>query len=245
MAFGRRGLFSRADNPRDSGGFRVTLSSDVVDADFSNVVLLLDFAGTDGDTNFTDLSNSAHVETFINTIEIDDDIQFLGVNTLLTVGGGVVTIPDSADWDFGTGDFTVEFGGRTATDWTGQRAFISVYDAPDGWWVRSNAGALEFGEGDTVLKSETHSMATDGTVHHIAVSRIGTNLRMFIDGVELGSATTDSTDLTGSTVVLSLGVLTGLTTQRLLGSIGALRVTNGIGRYSAGFTPPTVFYPTS
>lgn len=216
----------------------------VVDADFSDVVLLLDFAGADGATDTTDLSNSAHVETFTVNAEVNDEIQFLGVNTLDCSTGGHVTFADHADWDFGTGDFTVELG-VYHTSWSGIDGFIGAYDTPNGWWFRWNTTGdlLEFGVGDTVLASGAWT-PVNSTFYHAAVSRSGTDLRIFIDGVQRGSTATDSTDLTGSTEGLALqGIREG--TQAQNGHTGAVRITKGVGRYVGNFTALTEFYPTS
>ncbi len=215
------------------------------DPDFSSVVLLLDFAGDDGATNITDLSNSAHVDTFVADAQIDTAITALGENTLLLDGtGDFIHFPDSADWDFGTGDFTVECSFQSAADARTGVLFSNRDDTVTGWSVQHISGtALRFLNGDTSIKAETWN-PVEGTMYHVAISRSGTSLRMFIDGVELGSATTDSTDLTGSTNTLGVGALP-IPAQNVLGSIGAVRITKGVARYTANFTPPTEFYLTS
>lgn len=214
------------------------------DPDFASVVLLLDFAGADGATDITDLSNSGHVDSFFGQAQVDTAVQFLGVNTLLCDGvGDFVTFPDSPDWDFGTSDFTIELGVRLAeTDKT--YGFISTYDPPNGWLIqRTNTGLLRFGVGDTSLYSEAWA-ATIDTFFHIAVSRSGTDLRVFVDGVQLGATVTDSTNFVGSTADAFLGSLSAAL-QPLDGFVGAVRVTKGVARYTANFTPLTEFYPTS
>lgn len=222
----------------------VTLTPLVTDDVFDNVVLLLDFDGADGGTDITDLSNSGHVDTFFGDAEIDTAVTALGRNTVLLDGSGdYITFPDSADWDFGTGDFTVECHFQSALNAvTG--VLLSVYDTPLGWSLQHLSGAaLRFLVGDTLIKSETWN-PVEGTMFHVSVTRSGTDVRMFIDGVELGSATTDSTDLTGSTNPLTIGAL-GVPQQFVNGNIGAVRITKGFARYTANFTPPAVFYPTS
>ena len=227
------------------------------DPDFSSVVLLLDFAGADGATDITDLSDSAHSETFINSAEVDDDLQYLNTNTLLLppATGSRMDFPDSADWDFGTSDFTVECGVRFSADVTSRQAFISHYDgANGGFWVQHfepgagspNNPRLRVGEGDNVLFATVPSdnyAPTTGIFYHIAVSRSGTDLRVFFDGTQLGSTVTDSTNITGSTDVLELAGLAG--SGGLVGNLGAVRITKGVARYTENFTAPTVFYPTS
>jgi hypothetical protein len=222
-----------------------TPSQVIGDPDFASVVLLLDFAGADGATNITDLSNSAHVDSWADNAQVDTAVTALGKNTLLLdlSTGDWISFPDHANWDFGTADFTIECHFRSSTNAV-SASLISNYATPNGWTVQNHDGtALKFLKGDTVLKSETFN-PTEGTMYHVVVCRSGTNLRMFIDGVQLGTATTDSTDFASSSAALGVGALP-IDVQHIDGYIGAVRITKGVARYTANFTPPTVFYPTS
>jgi hypothetical protein len=218
-------------------------SDDGGDPFFDSVVLLLDWAGLDGDTSTTDLSNSSHSIPFLGNAEIDTGITFIGENTLLLDGfGDRIQIPNSTDWDFGTDDFTIEIG-VYYDDNAELITFISHFDTPNGWWIRRTAGAeLHFGVGVTEIYQEAWTGAIN-TFFNIAVSRQGTDLRVFVDGVQLGATVTDSTSLSGSTSVLYIGNLNGLV-QAVTGNIGATRITKGVARYTTDFTPPAAFYPT-
>ena len=239
----RRGLIQTVNFPRITGGYRELPAVAGGDPDFASVVLLLDFAGADGGTDITDLSASAHVDTFNNQAEIDTAITALGENTvLLPAGTPSVTFPDDADWDLGTADFTVECHFQRNVVKTG--GLISTFDDPNGWAVQhTSANALRFLIGGTVVKSESWT-PTASTMHHVSVARVGTNLRMFIDGVQLGTPTTVADDINGGSLGLFVGALLA-GSNSVDGSIGAVRITKGVGRYSANFTPPTEFYPTS
>ena len=240
----RRGLTQMTQFPRVTGGFR-EIPALTGDPEFASVVLLLDFDGVDGGTDITDLSDSEHVDTFVGNAQIDTAIQALGKNTLLLDGtGDYINFPDSADWDFGTGDFTVECSFQSAADATTMVLFSNRLDTNTGWSFQNLTGSgLRFLKGDTPIKAESWD-PVEGQMHHVAVCRDGTNLRMFIDGVELGTATTDSSNITGSTSVLAIGAIP-IPLQFVNGSIGAVRITKGVARYTENFTPPTEFYPTS
>src|SRR5690554_1699309 len=81
-----------------------------VDPYFASVVLLLHGDGTDGSTTITDNSGSAHSPTVNGNSQIDTaESQFGGASVLFDGSGDYLEYADSADWDFGTGDFTVEF----------------------------------------------------------------------------------------------------------------------------------------
>ena len=241
----RRGLTQIVNFPRVTGGFREIPSAAGGDPDFASVVLLLDFAGVDGATDITDLSNSAHVETFNNQAEVDTAVTALGENTLLCPAGTPsISYADSVDWDFGTADFTIEFHWQPLDEVAVTGGLISCFDDPNGWALRHGAGKdLEFFIGGTIVKIESFNPVQD-TLHHIVVARDGTDLRMFDNGVQIGTPTTNSTNINGGTAGMQIGALI-LGVQSIRGNIGAVRITKGVARYTANFTPPTEFYPTS
>lgn len=218
------------------------------DPDFASVVLLLDFAGADAATDITDLSNTPHTDTFTGAAAVDTAVQLLGENTLLTnASGDSVRFPAHADWYFGTGDFTVEFSARFIT-LDGNPCFIGGMwnNDTDGWYINffTSGDTIRLIHGGSIVVSESWTPSIN-TNYHIAVCRSGTDLRVFIDGVQLGTTTTDSTDLTTKAgELLHLGEIFN-NTNPFKGNLGAVRITKGIGRYTANFTPPSEFYPTS
>lgn len=216
------------------------------DPDFASVVLLLDWAGADGSTDVTDYSNSAHVGTFKNQAQVDTDIQSpLGTNSLLLDGAADdVSFPDSDDWNFDTDDFTVELSVYLAS-LAGTQTMIgqSAGGADGAIILRFVNPSVVWVIGNTTIAVRTLT-PTLNTWYHIAISRTGTNLRVFFDGIQQGATVTDSTDITGNTRVLGVGSLTSIA-HYWNGNIGPVRITKGVGRYTANFTPPTVFYPKS
>lgn len=217
------------------------------DADFNDVVLLLDFDGPDGGTNITDLSPSGHTETFVDNAQVDTAIRALGENTLLLDGAGdLITFPDSDDWDFGTGDFTIEFNIDidVLTSQTFMGNYLTGSGADKGITIELQAGSpdLRVLRGDDVLASVVWAGAAIDTDFHIAVTRSGTDLRIFVDGSELVSVV-DSSNFAGSVQPWRIGSLDGAA-QFLDGNIGAVRVTKGTARYTAPFTAPVCFYPS-
>ena len=239
----RRGLTQMTQFPRTFGaGFQPAAVAGG-DPDFASVVLLLDFAGVDGATDITDLSNSAHVDTFLGNAQVDTANQFLGENSVLFgATTDELTFPDSVDWDFGTGDFTIEFGFRS----TGPIAFdglIASSTVATGWYIHSSATTLRFTNNNIIVTEQTHGMSAD-TFHHVAVTRSGDDFRIFVDGVQIGSTVTDTVTVNGGSGPLFLGALES-SANPFGGALGAVRITKGVARYTANFTPLTEFYPTS
>jgi len=77
----------------------------------------------------------------------------------------------------------------------------------------------------------------DSTWHHVAVSRSGSNTRLFIDGVQQAIYTSAYTIPSTATYAL-VGGEAGAS-YPFNGYIDDLRITKGVGRYTANFTPPT------
>ena len=78
--------------------------------------------------------------------------------------------------------------------------------------------------------------------YHVAWSRNGTSMRIFVNGSQVGATQTTSQayDLsTTSTAVGSAGAVLFLN-----GYIQDLRITKGVGRYTANFSVPTAAFPT-
>jgi hypothetical protein len=159
--------------------------------------------------------------------------------------GDYLTVPDNAAWDFGTGDFTVEcwvnFGSLST-----RQSLISTYQTggSNGWVLQrgdpSDNTKLNFGWGDAELAKSASLSWSVNEWYHIAVSRSGTSLKLFRNGVEVASVT-NSTNITGSTVGPSIGALlvSGSYIQNFTGYISNMRVVKGTAVYTSAFTPPT------
>ena len=78
-----------------------------VDAYFSDVVLLLHMGGTDGSTTFTD--EKGHTVTANGDAQIDTaQSKFGGASALFDGSGDYLSVADSADFEFGSSDFTID-----------------------------------------------------------------------------------------------------------------------------------------
>jgi Concanavalin A-like lectin/glucanases superfamily len=120
-----------------------------------------------------------------------------------------VSIPSSSDWNFGTGDFTFDFWEKSsASSETREYAlsFDPVQDTTNlefnfndsniGLWVYWNGGGGPLGT--NAIQVGTGGQYTDGQWHHIALTRSGSTLTLYIDGVAVGTATySDPIDLSG------------------------------------------------
>lgn len=218
------------------------------DEHFSNVVLLLDMEGTDGGQEATDASDSEHTVTWGSAAQLDSEFAKFGNTSLYGLGtvNLYITVPASTDWDFGTGDFTVELHWRPYGVNQDSILIGNYNGATDGWWVRhkKTTNQLEWGYQNAAIVQRDSTIALNLNVwHHLAVCRNGTDLRIFDDGVQVGATATDSTNVQ-STLNTWIASLDG-TQQHAQGNIDNVRITKGVARYTADFTPPTEPFPTS
>jgi hypothetical protein len=101
--------------------------------------------------------------------------------------------------------------------------------------TNTNMNWNSFGVGDIVTVAY---VPTIGQWYHLAYSRSSGTGRLFINGILVASAS-DSTNYTSTSFTVG-----GISTQYFNGYIQDLRVTRGVARYTATFTPPTAAFLT-
>ena len=147
--------------------------------------------------------------------------------------GDSLSIADNADFDFGTGDFTVEL--FTYND-LAQASNPVLIGATGGWYVQFKTGGtiVEFYTGSTSIQAT--GLGLEGGWHHIAVTKASNVVKIFIDGI-LKSITSNS-DTTNLASTLYIGNLNGASLH-YLGFISNVRILKGTALYTANFTPPS------
>lgn len=226
------------------------------DSDFDSVGLLADFQGADAATSYTELSNNGYSATFVGDAQLDTAQFKFGSSSLLLDGtGDYVTFPNQDDWNFGSGDFTVDIWVRPAVDLdTNNHVLISWWnDAANrnGWVIQAFGGNLLFGystNGSTSTDTATVTGLTwdPNTWYLISWVRSGTTMYMFRDGVLLDTYAAGSDTIFDANTELWIGALNLSGPLRPWnGHIGEVRITKGVARYTSTFTVPTEAYPTS
>jgi len=162
--------------------------------------------------------------------------------------GDYLSIPASSDFDFGTGDFTIELWARF-DDFTVTRALIGKYNS---WvnnvdfmvWVGSTDYKLAAAVGDNAaIALGSIGAITPGVWYHIAIARSSGVTRLFLNG-NLETSSTTIASAGGSSAPLVIGGGNG-TAYPMKGYIDDLRITKGGARYTVNFTPTTVAMPLS
>ena len=210
----------------------------------NQVVLLLHFDGADGATSFTDFSPSHHTITPAGTAQVDTaQSKFGGASLLLDGSGDYLTVPDHANWDYGTGDFTIDYWVRFNSV-SNDQAMVASQIGNGGMGILIRFGSAGASGVSVFINSTEYTFTwtpSTNTWYHVALTRSGTNLRAFIDGTQVGTTQTNSTDITGSTAVFTVGARNG-GGNALNGWLEELRVSKGIARWTTNFTPPTAPY---
>jgi hypothetical protein len=217
--------------------FRFTVAGGGGDPYFSSVKLLLHLDGSNGATSATDSSASARAMTFYGNAQLTTTSPKYGSAALLLDGtGDYIDTPSSADFEF-AGDFTLEAWVYLTTS---SGSYKTIFGSGTyGLYHYSNTLTWY----STAAGLNTFGTITNDAWHHIAISRSGTSLKCFIDGVQSGSTLTSSTSFT-CTTTWKIGYDT-IGSAYLTSKIDDIRVTKGVARYTADFTAPTGALPDS
>lgn len=204
--------------------------------------LMLHCDGTDTSTTFTD--EIGKTVTANGNAQIDTAQKKFGTASGLFDGtGDYLSVPDSDDWNFGTGDFTIDCQVRFNSV-SGDQTIISQWGTgQEAWWLRYASTVLYFGVNNASGYHSENWTPSTNTWYHIAVVRNGTNLKIYVDGVAL-SAGKDVTglDINNTTALLYVGSIQAGSGYEFNGWIDELRISKGIARWTANFTPPTSAY---
>ncbi len=218
-----------------------TIAPAVGDPSYLSVSLLLHCDGADGSTAFTDSSAAPRVFTAYNGAAVSTaQSKFGGSSLALDGSNDYIQAPASSAFAF-PGDFTFEFWAWKSANGTGGFDIAVTTDtsngsAINGWLLElsSSRGFVFAADGQILIAYSTNP--NDSAWHHWAISREGSTLRAFRDGVLVATATSSLSIL--ATGPLGVGGNQNLTSYPFKGYIDELRITKGEAHYTANFTPP-------
>ena len=142
------------------------------------------------------------------------------------------------DFAFGTGDFTVECWIRR-DDLITDHAIFDFRDSATqvaGYLYASNQTLIWYVNGSARITSG-NSLTSTSVFYHVAVSRSGTDTKMFIGGTQVGSTYTDTNNYL--TKPLRIGAPYSTGADDFDGYIDEVRISK-VARYTANFTPSTI-----
>lgn len=203
------------------------------------------FDGADAAIAYTD--PIAGAATFVGTAQLDTAQYKFGTASLLLDGNSdYITYPDSDNYYFGTGNFTIDFWIRFNTIGVNQ-VIVGQYENNTAYWIvkldSDNKLQLVFRHDSTFLGYYIQTSAWAGlatnTWYHIACVRNGTCGLIFVDGVSqtLTEVSAFSTNDVGNLASdLFIGQLNGA--QFVDGWIDEVRISKGVARWTSNFIPP-------
>ena len=222
----------------------------------SYTVLLLHMDGTNNQTVFTDSSGSAKTLTTVGAgVKITTTGPFFGTGILTNNGTNAgMTLVQSADFDFGAGDFTIDFWikpegtqpankgnlfckaasvsaigplGLAVTNGTTQKLCL---------YMSSNGSTFN------IINATFCGTLTSNAWTHVELSRYAaTNLYCFTNGILSLSTTITNLSLyaTSATTLIAFG---NYVNSALMGYLDEYRVTKGLCRHTANFTTNKASY---
>ena len=223
----------------------------------SYTVLCMHFDGANDANVWLDSSASPHTMTRVNNagdpMVLKTAIKKFGTASAWRAGNSnVITTPDSVDWYFADGDFTVE-------SWIYQ-----VVDDNDGWVMAQSNADVNNSFGIHIDVSTNYlealyaynlsggqydfagtTVVTNDTWHHIAYVRDGNTLYTYLNGVKEGTQDVSSNaTIANSTSPFNVGAIYDYGNSGIRGYMDEIRVSKGICRYPGGttFTPQTTAF---
>ena len=199
--------------------------------------LLIHSDTSNGSTTFNDSSAGSHTITATNANHSTTEAKIGGSSMYFDGSGDYLTTAQSTDWQFGTGNYTIDF-------WLNWEAVVSnevpiCYGAGDGvegwkilfdgtnatWYCGSGVGTLSVAHG-----------LTAGAWYHWAIVRESMVVTQYKNGISLGSTTHAGTMGATSSLGLTIGAVGQTSSQEWDGFLDEFRVSKGIARWTSNFT---------
>ena len=234
-----------------SSSFNFSSSSNYsVDTNYNSVSLLLhaDSILTDNSPNNATLTNSG--------VTYNTTTYKFGTASFVFNGSSEINTPDSANYAFGSGDFTIEcwwyYTATTYNKFIGNQRSYGRTTFGNGNWgfgiaFPNGTNAAYFGcqtsTGTSFAIQTANNSVPLNQWTHLALVRNGSTYTIYVNGVSSGSSTSSVSLDFGTTNTLSIGSIGS--TEFITGQLDDIRITKGVARYTANFTVPTSQFPNS
>jgi len=211
---------------------------------------LLHGDGVSGSIDFKD--ETGKIVTAYGNARIDSSqSKFGGACAYFDGLGDYLILPDSDDWCFGSGDFTIDCWVRFASVSAADYFLVSQY----GTATYRNFGIELYLGGNTVnfiysVDGNTAKIANfpwvgaaANTWYHLAFVRSGNSLKFYLNGTQTGSiADVSGVNLFNPGSPLSIGCNPDGLGNYFNGWIDEIRISKGIARWTTNFIPPVSPY---
>ena len=203
---------------------------------------------------FADASTNNFAVTTTGTVTAQAASPFAPTNSYSpdTFGGSAyfggsdyLSLPSNANLALGSGDFTVEFW--VYNSFTSIPTNATLFDqrnGTNGITVVLPVIELTSTSGYTWYTTAVNAISSGTTVvklnqwQHIAIAKLGTSSKMFVDGVQAGSTYTDTKTYPAGSIFIG-HANDGSSARYHTGYISNFRIVKGTAVYSANFNLPT------
>lgn len=193
-----------------------------------------------------DASTLNNFET-VGNAQVSTSIRRYGLSSIAFDGSG-----DSLDVKPTTPNLFSQRGAYTIEMWiypTNLSVAQYFYSQNTGNFLQfaiSSSGFLQVDRSGVGVAITSSSSLTINTWQYVTLVSDGTNLRLYVDGVQTGSTVSVGTQVDPSSQIIRIGAYQnsgGAPTFPFYGNIQDFRITRGIARYTTTFTPPTAPLP--
>ena len=191
------------------------------------------------DNNFVDVATA---KTVYNTgVTFSNSTYKFGYSGVFN-GSSHFNLDADADFNFGTGDCTVDFWMNTTntssqylTDWLTTDLYVGLRLI-----LNSDDSITFFTESIAGFTTSTGLGLRDGNWHHIALVRNGISIVLYVDGVSKGNTTSSLSFKANMQPSFGYRYYQGDTFFN--GYLDEIRVSKGIARWTSNFTPLSIPY---
>lgn len=226
----------------------------------SYVKLLIQSNTTNGSTTFTDISGAGNTITGYGSIAHSTSQKKNGASSIYFDGSDdYLSVPDSDNWHFGGGDFTVDmfvYLDENSIPIT-YRFMIGYGRGSSSWGDNGHAWLLGLLQNSQMF-FQAKSSATNDIIYqlgyptvnifkqwaHIAVVRHGSILKLYLNGINILTLT-DIGQLYLPSGVVTPKLIIGDTSAfdgKWKGYMDQIRISKGTARWTRNFTPPNRMY---
>jgi hypothetical protein len=220
-----------------------------VDLFRSQVSLLLHGDGANGSTTITDSSPSPKTVTAFGNAQISTAQSRFGGASIAFDGvtPTALTVPITSSFWFDSGNFTIELWVRYNTTAGNQLVVGQAGGGVSQFIIYTTGTSLVYYLSVGGTNWEIANGASIGTVatgqwYHVALVRNGSTFTPYLNGTA-GTTSTSSASLFRANTPIQIGSNILQVSDLLNGYIDDLRITKGVARYTANFTPPTAPFP--
>jgi hypothetical protein len=216
-----------------------------LDQYYNSSSLLCHFDSLNAAGRFIDNSRNNFAITSSGDVSLStSQYKFGGASAYFDGTGDYLVTPTTSVLTFGTNDLTVELWIYQTVSSVGAYKVIvgdNVYASVGGWTLYSYNNQLNLWKGGTELIAPSGTL-TLNSWNYVVWTRQSGNNRIFINGTQVGSTVSDSTNYTSTAIYVGSSKIN---TLNFAGYMDELRVTKGVARYTSNFTPPNAPFPNS